>query len=161
MRRILLIAPAAALMLSAFVSEASAQTATATVTYEVKAVNTVSVSGNPVALIIDTEAEMTNGATDAATTWAVTTNQTGAKVTGAINTAMPTNTSLEVNLAAPAGGTSAGSKVLGTLAVDLVTGITQVQSSGLQVTYLFKATPTAGIVASDFKTLTLTITGGV
>jgi antitoxin (DNA-binding transcriptional repressor) of toxin-antitoxin stability system len=160
MRKFLLIAPVTGLMLSAFVAEGSAQTATATVTYEVKAVNTVSVSGNPVALIIDTDAEMTSGAADSTTTWAVTTNQTGAKVTGAIDTAMPTNTTLAVSLAAPAVGTSAGSKVLGTLAVDLVTGITQVQSTGLAVAYLFKATPTAGVIASASKTLTLTITGG-
>lgn len=159
MRKILYIAPLTVLMVGGLASVAAAQT-TATATYEVQAINEVSVSGNPAALVINTGAELA-GVTDATTTWGVTTNETGKKVTGAINTAMPTGVTLEVSLAAPSGATSAGSKALGIAAVDLVTGIAQVQATGLGVTYTLKSTPTAGVVASATKTVTYTITAAV
>lgn len=140
--------------------EASAQTATATATFEVQAIREVSVSGNPAALIIDAGSELA-GVTDNSTTWSVTTNETGTKVTGAINTAMPSGVTLKVSLGAPTGATSAAATALSTTAADLVTGISKVQGSGLAVTYTLSATPAAGVVASTTKTVTFTITTGI
>jgi len=138
-------------------------TATQTVTYEVTAINEISVSGSPAALTVNTATagSAPTDATDASTTWAVTTNQNGAKITAAIDTAMPTDTTLKVNLAAPTGATSLGAVTLGTTAVDAVTGISQLNESSKTVTYTLSALPTAGVIASASKTVTFTITGGV
>src|SRR5919202_4428721 len=93
---------------------ATAQTATQTVTYEVQAINQISVSGNPSALVVSsaTAGSAPTSATNNSTTWAVTTNETNKKVTAAINSNMPTGLTLSASLAAPSGGTSAGSLAL-------------------------------------------------
>lgn len=141
----------------------SAQTtATQTVTFQVTAINQISVSGNPGALTISsvTAGSAPTSVSDATTTWAVSTNQTGAKITGSIPSAMPTGVTLSVNLGAPTGATSAGAQLLGTSAVDLVTGITKLNETGKTVTYTLAATSAAGVIASDTRVVTFTITGG-
>lgn len=137
-------------------------TAQQTVTFEVQAIDEISVSGNPAALVISTATAGSepDDATNNATTYAVTTNGTNKKITGALDSAMPANTTLAVNLTAPTSGSSAGSVALTASDADLVTGITQNAESGLTVTYTLSATVTAGIVASDSRTVTLTLTAG-
>ena len=140
-------------------------TATQTVTLQVSAINEISVSGNPGNLTVSTATagSAPTDATDATTTYAVTTNQTGAKVTGQITVggAVPTGTTLKINLVAPTGGTSAGDVTLSNgSASDLVTGITQKAESGKTITYKFSATAAAGVVSSTNRTITLTLTGG-
>lgn len=158
MRKIQFMVPVAVLALTAFTADVSAQTATAT--YEVQGIEEMALSGNPGALVIASAAELENGVTDATTTWDVTSNMTDTKVTGAIDLAMPTDVTLTVNLAGPTGATSNGAVSLTTTAADLVAGITKVQESGLTVTYGLNALPTAGVVASDTRTVTYTITAG-
>ena len=149
------------ILLAGSATAASAQTATQTVTFQVDAINQIAFSGSP-SLVINTA---TAGAapTDAtaAATWAVTTNQTGAKITASIGSAMPGGVTLSANLAAPTGATSAGAQSLGTTAVDLVTGITKIAQGALAVTYTLSATAAAGVVSSTSRTVTYTITGGV
>lgn len=158
MKKIFFSLPAAAFTVLGLATSGAAQ-ATATATYEVKAINEVSVSGAPAALVISTAAQLA-GVTDKSTTWAVTTNESSKKVTGSIDTAMPAGVTLSVNLTAPSVGTSAGSKALGIAAVDLVTGITQVEGSALGVTYTLSATPSAGVIGPQTKTVTYTIVAG-
>lgn len=136
---------------------------TQTVTYEVQAINEISVSGNPAPLIVSaaTAGSQPNSVTDATTTYAVTTNESNKKITGAIDTAMPSGVTLTVNLAAPTGANSAGAVTLTALAADLVTGISTLAESGLTITYTLSATVTAGVVASANKTVTFTIIDGV
>jgi hypothetical protein len=74
---------------------------------------------------------------------------------------MAAGLTLSSNLSAPAGGTSAGSQSLSTVAVDLVTGITKLAQGSLGVTYTLSATAAAGVVSSATRTVTYTITGGV
>jgi len=141
---------------------ASAQTANQTVTYEVQAINVISVSGNPGALIVSTAtagAEPT-AATDATTSYSITTNGSNKKITGSINTAMPANTSLSVTLTAPPGGTSVGAVALTATDQDLVTSISTLAQSGLTISYSFSATIAAGVVASAQKTVTFTVADG-
>ncbi len=140
----------------------AADTATQTVTYEVSAINELTVSGNPGALTVSTATAgaAPNVVTDATTTYAITTNETNRKITGSINTAMPTGVTLSATLAAPAGATSGGKLALGTTAVDLVTGISSLNESGKTITYELSATSAAGVVPSATKTVTLTITAG-
>lgn len=137
---------------------AAAQTATQTVTFEVQAVNQLSVSGDPGALTISTATagSAPSSATNASTTWAITTNESNKKVTASINSAMPAGVTLTLTLSAPSGAASSA-VTLGTLAQDAVTGITKLNESGLTVTYGLDATSAAGTVGSTTRTVTLTI----
>ena len=134
---------------------------TQTVTFAVNAINQISFAGTP-SLTVTTAVAGSDptSAVDASSTWAVTTNQTGAKISASIPSIMGTGLTLKVNLVAPAGATSAGLTAVGTVAVDLVTVITKVKGSTLTATYQLDATPAAGVVASSSKVVTYTISGG-
>ena len=151
----------AAVALVASAGTAFAQTATQTVTFQVDAINQIAVTGTPSLRITTASAGSAPTTVTASGTWAVTTNQTNAKITASIPTAMPSGLTLSADLGAPAGATGAGSKALGTTAVDLVTGITKLNATGLTLNYTLDATPTAGVVTSATRVVTFTITGGV
>jgi len=149
------------LLVVAAAASANAQTATQSVGYTVSAINQIAVTGSP-SLTINT-AVAGNAPTSVTSTghsWAVTTNQTGAKITASIPTAMPAGITLTATMAAPAGATSAGALALSTTAVDLVTGITKLNATGLALSYQLDATSAAGVV-SGTRVVTYTITGGV
>ena len=149
----------AALFVGVSGSAFAASTTTQTITYQVQAVNEISVSGNPGALIVSaaTAGSQPTAVTDATTTYSITTNGTAKKITGVLNTAMPDNTSLKATLTAPSGGTGAGQVTLTASAADLVTAIDAVAESGIAISYEFSATAAAGVVASAQKTVTLTV----
>jgi hypothetical protein len=152
----------AAAVLPFVTTQIQAQTASHVLTYQVSAINQVSVSGTPTLTInaaVAGSAPTTVTATGS--TYSVTTNQSTAKITAAIDAAMPTGVTLSTTLAAPSGATSAGIKSLSASAVDVVTGITKLNASGLAITYQLDATSAAGVVASATRTVTYTITGGV
>ena len=151
-----------ALVAFAAVNTASAQTATQTVTFEVTAINQISVTGAP-SLVINTATagSAPTSVTAAANSWSVTTNQSTAMITASIPSAMPTGLTLSANLIAPAGATSAGLIALGTTAVNVVTGITKLNSAALGLTYQLDATAAAGVVSSSTRVVTYTITGGI
>lgn len=151
----------AAAILASAATGAGAQTATQTVTFQVDAINQIAFAGSPSLVINTATAGSDPAAVSAAATWSVTTNQTGAKVTASLNSAMPAGVTLSVSLTAPTGGTSAGAQSLGVTAVDLVTGITRIAQGSLGVSYSLSATAAAGVVASTSRTVTYTITGGV
>lgn len=153
-RRIHSFAAATVLVLGT-VGNAAAQTS---VTYEVTAINETTFTGTPAKLLIDAASEL-SGVSDITTTWAVTTNQTGMAVQGAVS-ALPTGVTLEVELAAPAAGV-ATKRALTATAQDLVTGITKLSESGLVVTYTLSATPAAGVVAEQMATVTYTVVAGI
>jgi hypothetical protein len=144
--------------LVAFAGVARAQSQTVQV--QVNAINVIAVT--PAAgLVISTAVAGSLPSVQSTASWAVTTNQTGAKVTARINTAMPPGLTLSAEMAEPAGGAvSAGMKVLSTTATDMVTGITMVAQAGMLVTYQLDATLAAN-PTSGSKTVTFTITGGV
>lgn len=137
----------------------AATTATATVTYTIGSIIAISVSGNPGTLTVNSATAGSNptSATDATTTYAVTSNIATQRVTGAIATAMPTGTTLSVNLAAPSGGTSAGTVALTTTAQNLVTGISNIAAAGNVITYTLAATVAAATVTNATNTVTYTI----
>lgn len=140
---------------------AHAQTATQTVTFAVNAINQIGFTGTPSLTITTAVAgSAPTSVTDATSSWAVTTNQTGAKITASIPTAMPSGLTLSVNLGTPAGGTSAGYLALGTTGVDLVTAITKLAQGSLAVSYKLDATALAGVVTSATRVVTYTISGG-
>ena len=148
-------------LLAGMTSVASAQTANQTVTFQVDAINQIAFTGSPSLVINTATAGSAPTNATANVSWAVTTNQAGAKITASIGSNMPAGLTLTANLTAPtAAGSSAGALSLSTTAVDLVTGITKLAESGLGVQYTLSATPAAGVVSSTTRTVTYTITGG-
>jgi hypothetical protein len=142
-------------------ASAQAQTANQTVTFAVNAINQIAFVGAPSLTITTAVAgSAPTSATDNTASWAVTTNQTGAKITASIPSIMPAGLTLSSSLAAPGGATSAGFQPLALVAVDLVTGITKLAQGALGVTYKLDATVAAGVVASGTRIVTYTITGG-
>ena len=151
-----------ALVAFAAVNTASAQSATQTVTFQVTAINQIAVTGTPSLVINSASAGSAPTAVlSSGNTWSVTTNQTGASITASIPTAMPTGVTLSANLTAPSGATSTGLTALTTTAVNVVTGITKQNASGLALGYQLDATAAAGVVSSATRVVTFTITGGV
>jgi hypothetical protein len=150
-----------ALMLVASRS-AFSQTAQQTVTFQVDAINEVAVAGSPSLTIVAAVAgSAPTSVTSSGHTWAVTTNQTNAKITASIASNMPSGLTLSATLGVGAtGATSAGAKSLSTTAQDVVTGITKLNATGLALSYTLDATAAAGVVASASRVVTFTITGG-
>ena len=133
-----------------------------TVTFQVNAINEISVSGNPASLVVNTATAGSDPdqVSDSSTSYNITTNGSTKKITGQIDTTMPTATALTVNLTAPTGGTSQGDVSLSATPANLVTGITKKKGSNLSITYKFSATVDAGIITSSTRTATLTILDG-
>jgi hypothetical protein len=152
---------AVALVLVAVAGTAQAQTATQTVTFAVNAINQIAFVGAPSLTITTAVAgSAPTSVTNAASTWAVTTNQTGAKITASLATNMPTGLTLSASLVAPATASSAGFQSLSTTAVDVITTLTKLNQAGMAVTYKLDATAAAGVVTSQSRVVTYTITGG-
>lgn len=139
----------------------AADSATQTVTFEVQAINEISVSGNPGPLVVNatTAGGALVAATDSSTTYSVSTNDTGKKITAGIDAAMPTGTTLAVKLASSK-ATSAGEADISAATtgaeVDVVTGLSKCTDSAQTITYTFSATAAAGVVSGS-KTVTFTI----
>jgi hypothetical protein len=150
------------LLVLAAAASAAAQSATQTVTWQIDAVNQVAVTGTPTLDILAAVAgNAPTSVTSSGNAWAVTTNQSTAKITASLGSAMPTGVTLSANLGAPAGATSVGFVALSTTAADIVTGITKLNASGLVLSYQLDATAAAGVITSTTRVVTYTITGGV
>jgi len=139
-----------------------ATTCEQTVSCEVAAIQIISVSGNPAALVINsaTAGCEPDNATDATTTYSITVNRPS-KITAKIDTAMSTNITLTINLAS-AEGISAGNVDISnatTTPLDVVTSIFAGNKDTAQtITYTLSALANAGVVSQRNKTVTLTIT---
>jgi hypothetical protein len=150
-----------AVLVVAAAASASAQTATQDITIDIVAINKVAITGGAHTMTINT-ATAGQAPDDVVwgTTWAVTTNQTGAKITAELDSDLPSGVSLKVNLAQPTGAASNGDVSLAQTAQEVVTGITTLNESGLALTYTASATALAG-VQSVVRTVKYTVTGGV
>lgn len=78
------------------------------------------------------------------------------KVTGSIDSLVPANTTLEIQLAPTTGATSMGFVTLTTADKDLVTGV-GATSPWLQISYRFSASVLAGVVPSTSRTVSFTL----
>jgi len=135
------------------------QAATQTVKFQVHAINQIAVTGAP-SLSIHATPGRTATATSNASTWSVTTNQTGAKVTAALAAPMPSGLTLSLALTPPAGARSTGLQSLDTQPVDVVTDVSRLSAADLPMTYELEANVDAGTTLSGTRAVTLTITGG-
>ncbi|HUU99678.1 MAG TPA: hypothetical protein VMW32_01830, partial [Bacteroidales bacterium] len=131
MKRLLIFLMAMGLITSSIVPALAASSDTQVVQFQILAIDELEANADPLMLTIDTATAGSSALTpaiDASTTYALTTNGTNRKITGQITTGgdMPANTTLEVQLVAPTGGSSAGYQFLTSgSAADLVTTITQ------------------------------------
>jgi len=134
---------------------------TITVNYEVTAINELAITAASVTLTVNSATAGSNPdqASDG-TTYGVTTNagDNAKKITAAINTAMPSGLTLQLNATAPTGASSAGATTLSDVAANVVTLIDSVAQSGLSLAFTLDATLAAGVVAAASKTCTLTLT---
>jgi hypothetical protein len=134
---------------------------TITVNYEVQAINEINIDGAAVNLTINsaTAGAQPDQVTDS-TTYDITTNcaDNGKKLTAAIDTAMPANVTLRLNMTAPGGAVSAGAVVMTDSDADVVTGIDAVAQANINMTFTLDAMVGAHVVGSASKTLTLTLT---
>jgi hypothetical protein len=141
---------------------AFAQTAQQTLTLTVGSVADIDVSGSAISLTVDTYtmgSETMTPATDASTTYRVLHNSSSAKkITAGIDAAVPSGTTLEVNLQSSK-GTGAGDVDISNAvtAVDVVTGIARGADNNQLITYTFSAT-TAANPFSDTRVVTFTLT---
>lgn len=143
---------------------ASAQTSdSVTVTYEVTSITELNLNGAASLTIVagaagaglPTVTDLTGVTYDI-------TNNAGTdskKLIGKINTDMPANTVLSVDVTAPAGALSAGFVALTSADQDLVTGIDNVDEALVAIGFKLEATVAAGVIASATKTFTMTVIG--
>jgi hypothetical protein len=126
-----------ALALSAFASKVSGQ---------------ITVSGNPGALTITSAAAPGAGlqpASDASTTYSITTTAPNQKIVAHVNANLPAGVTLKLELAAPAGASSAGPVSLTTSDTEVVGAIPVAGTyPGLTITYTLSANVSAGVVAT-------------
>lgn len=137
------------LLVAAGIGLQAATTATATVSFTISSINSISVSGSPASLNISsaTAGSQPSNAVDASTTYSVTTNNSNKSIIVSSASNFPTNTTLNIGLQAPSGATSTPQNV-STVSSTLVTGITQLVASGLTITYTFTATVAAAQATS-------------
>lgn len=122
---------------------------------------TLTVSGSPAAMKITTATAglAPNSITNAVTTYKVKTNNATKpkKITAALNSVMPVGMTLKITLVAPAGATSDGTVTLDATARELVGNITNTVNATNSITYVISATPAAGVVTSQTRTVTFTL----
>jgi hypothetical protein len=136
-------------------------TASHDVTYEVQAINKISLAGTPSLTISTAVAGSAPTAVTSGATYAITTNESNRKITAEIDSDMPTGLALTVEVEAPAGsGLSLGPVVLSSSAEAVVTGISKLNESGLDIEYGLSATSAAGVFDSDTRTVTYTVAAG-
>lgn len=139
----------------------AANIAAQTISFSIQAINEISVSGEPGLMIISmgTAESGPSYVTDSSTIYNITTNESSKKITGQITSGgnMPQGVTLEANLRAPSRGNSQGYRSLSTAAADLVTAINREAEGGMVITYRLSATATAGLVDSDTRVVTLTL----
>jgi hypothetical protein len=120
----------------------------------------MSVSGNPGSLTITTavagsDPTSVSNSSTTYTTIKIKSNKPQ-KITAQIGSNMPANVTLTITLAAPAGsGTSVGPVALDITARNVVTNITGNYTAA--ITYLLSATPAAGVIATQTRVVTFTL----
>jgi hypothetical protein len=119
----------------------------------------LTVSGSPATMTVSaaTAGSAPNAVSNSSTTYSETAKPPGTThyaITASINTAMPAGVTLTVALAASA-GTSAGPVALSPTAQNVVTLITNRMNTQV-ITYTLSATPAAGVIPLQTRTVTFT-----
>jgi hypothetical protein len=165
MKKTILILMASALSMFFAESVLAQATATQTLTLAVNAIYKIATSGNPAPLTITTGTAGSDNltpVTDNSTTYSITQNYGNTvKITANLNSVLTAGYSLKLALGSTK-GTSAGSVDISNAtsgsALNVVTGIQRGADAGQSITYTFSALASAGTLASNSKTVTLTLT---
>lgn len=124
------------------------------------AVNSVSVSGSPSRLDINTAVagQPPTSVQNTSTTYSVTTATLNRKIIGKLSSSMPKGVTLSIQLEASKGATSQGLVSMSTTSKNLVTGLPiNLEDSDLQITYQLSATSAAVPASNVSRTVTFTI----
>lgn len=129
------------------------------VPFSLFSVDDISITGTPGVMTISTATAGSDpdDVSDATTTYDISFDSGTRKITGQVDIAIPSNTTLNITLSPPAGATGQGAQSLTTAAKDLVTSISSGSYSSLTITYNFSATATAGTFTTTNRLVTLTI----
>lgn len=123
--------------------------------------DTLSISANPSAFTINTAVagQQPDPLINISTTYNFTTSALLKKrITGKVNSALPAGVTLQLQLTAPSGASSAGAVTLTTTAQNLVTGIPpNATGTGLTMTYTLTGTVNASKVTNANRNITLSI----
>lgn len=160
MKKFMIIGAATLLVALLAPAAMAAQSDTQTVNFAVNEIQQIDVNDAAVSLTVVTAVAGSDPtAVTAPSSYSITVNSNSdRKITGVINSAMPTGVTLKVALAPPAVGTSTSDQTLSATAVDLVTGMSKTKGLNRDVTYTLSATAEAGEV-SGARTVTYTISG--
>lgn len=158
------IVSAAGLALSLVAAQAAwpANTGTQTVQFTIANMSEIALNSGTISLaVVAPTAGSAPTAVTAGSTYDITTNasQNGKKIQASIDTAMPTNVTLEVNVTAPtASGTSQNFVTLTTTPADVVTALQGAAQTGVGITYRLTATVSArAVTTAATKTVTFTV----
>lgn len=159
MKRLKFLLPATVLVFVLNGVVMGADVGTHVMTFDFQAINEIAITGTPSLTVASaTAGSQPQEVTESSSTYAITTNGTNKRITASIGTAMPANVTLKVNVAAPsASGTSQGDVTLTTSASNVVAGISNVADSSSIITYKLSATVQAGVLSTDTRPATLTI----
>ena len=126
------------------------------------AAQNLTTTGTPAAMTITTAIAGSDPASvsENSTTYKVTAvGATTNHITAALNANTPTGVTLTVSLAVTVGATSSGPVALDVTARNVVTNITVNQISN-SITYKLSALASAGVIASQSRTVTFTLVSG-
>lgn len=142
-------------------SQSYSNTATQSITLEVKPISRISVAGNISPLIINDEVRGTDvsSISDENTNYSLTTNVENMKIVASINNRMPVGTKLMIKLASSK-ATSGGMVDLSdaTAPVNVVTGISKISEKDQTISYTFAANADVNEIPTTSRTITLTLT---
>ncbi|HMK38805.1 MAG TPA: hypothetical protein VK569_05655 [Bacteroidota bacterium] len=139
---------------------AAGQTVSATqrIVMEVKPVTRLVVSGAPSPLLI-TAGGGGGSVTDRASRYSLVTNIGGMRIAASIDRPMPSGTSLAIMLESSRGTSRGEVDITGsTVSTDVVAGIRPGSERDQTITYRFSALPGIADLASQERTVTLTLT---
>ena len=136
-------------------------TATQSVTLEVKPISKISVAGNPSPLIIRDDARGSDPTSinDENTKYSLTTNMDNMKIVASINDQMPSGTKLMIRLASSKAASVGMVDLSNAMTpVNVVTGISKVSEQDQTISYTFAANADVNDIPKTSRTVTLTLT---
>jgi len=121
--------------------------------------SSMQVSGSPATMRIvgSTAGAAPAPVVESSTTYTFANRNGTKKITAQLNTSMPAGVTLAATFEAPTGATTLPNVPLDATARDVVTGIGFAVSTTNGITYTLSATPAAGVVPQQSRTVTLTL----
>ena len=149
----------AALLPSQVAAQRQIQPTHTQIGYMMPVINRFAMNQAPSLTLSAAKAGSVRAAATSGMTYALTSNESNRKIVAQIDSSLPAGVTLSAQLAAPRGGTSAGSVTLSATATDVVTGIGTINEAGLAITYTLNAS--AARAPATSRTITYTFIAGM